>query len=391
MNGSMKPAIIIYPQHYLTISMTFIYSQLTGIMDEYRPIVLAASTDNLDVFPFSPICLKKTSYSEKIFLKLLGHITGNFILNYPPRTKHWKDILKSHDAKLIHAHFGPSGLEILPVAKDLGLPLIVTFHGYDASSLLRKKGYVSQLKALFDYAHIIAVSKTMRERLIENGANPVKVQTHYIGVPIEDFKYIRRTPLRDKVENGGMINFLQVSNFVEKKGHEYTVRAFSNFLSVYPQSRLTLAGDGPLRKGIEALCGDLGIADKVRFLGKIPRRQVLLLMSKADIFLHHSVTADNGDEEGIPTAIMEAMATGLIVISSLHSGIPELVTDGINGFLVQERDIKGYASKMIETLNCGNEIGQQATEAVKENFNLSLQNEKLKNIYRAVLENEFAN
>ncbi len=385
MNSYNKPVIAIYPQHYLTISMTFIHRQLIGVSDDFSPIVLASSVDHLDLFAHEPIFSKKANYIEKACCKLYRTSTGKYAFLSPRKTRYWKGLLKSHDTKLIHAHFGPSGLEMLPLAMDLNIPLIVTFHGYDASSLLGNTSYRSGLRGLFNYAHIVAVSRDMRGRLIAVGADPAKTTTHYIGVPLEDFKYIERIPISKKVKDGSRLEFLQVSNFVEKKGHEYTIQAFRDFLLKYPNSRLTLAGDGPLRDRIEVACTGSRISEKVRFTGQVTKKQVVSLMTEADVFLHHSVTAKNGDKEGIPTVIMEAMSTGLPIISTFHSGIPELIEDGINGYLIEERDVKGYTEKMLGLLDSKIALGRRASGTIAERFNMTNQNTKLKELYRKVM------
>jgi glycosyltransferase involved in cell wall biosynthesis len=188
------------------------------------------------------------------------------------------------------------------------------------------------------------------------------------------------------MRRGEVVEFLQVSNFVEKKGHCYTVRAFRELLEVYPNCRLTLAGDGNLRSAIEILCGELGIKEKVRFVGKVTRSEVPPIMASADIFVHHSVTAVDGDKEGIPTVLMEAMATGLIPVSTLHAGIPELITDGIHGFLSPEKDIQAYVTKLKLALACREEICRAARRKVEEDFNLNRQNQKLNAIYQKVID-----
>lgn len=377
--------VAVYPRHYLTVSMTFIYRQLLGVADEFDPIVLAGSVDNLDLFPFASIYSREKSLPERAYCRMVRTLTQKHAALSPLQNNYWKRILRENGARLIHAHFGPAGLEMLPLAKFLNLPLLVTFHGYDASSLLHDPTYLRGLRELFEYAHIITVSQVMADRLQEFGARPDRTQVHYIGVPVEDFRFISRTPLREKRRNSEQIKFLQVSNFVEKKGHRYTVQAFRDFLAHHPASTLTLAGEGPLQQSIRHLCDELGIRDKVRFTGKVAKEQVIELMENSDVFLHHSVTAENGDQEGIPTVLMEAMAMGLVVVSTFHSGIPELIEDGHTGFLVSEKDIPGYVKKMTAAIDSPPELPQQAAQSVWNKFNIGLQNVQLKNIYRTVM------
>ena len=380
-----KTSVAIYPGCYLTISMTFVYAQLKAIVDHFEPIVLASSVGNLDLFPFEPVYAKRKSFLERCSCKLYKTLSGRAVALSSSQKRLWRSALEKHDVRLIHAHFGPSGLEVLPLARTLGIPLLTTFHGSDASRRLKEKTYVSNLSELFEYAHVITVSKLMADRLIATGADPSKVEVLYCGIPVDEFKYIQRVPLREKAARGNLINLLQVSNFMEKKGHEYTIRAFHGFLNTYPNSRLIFGGDGPLRPTIENLCNTLGVKNKVEFLGKVTKQQVIPLMHEADMFVHHSVTAANGDQEGIPTAIMEAMSTGLVAISTYHSGIPELVDDGITGYLVREKDVEHYTEKMVAALSCGNDLGERASAKVKAEFNMDIQKDKLVKIYRKLI------
>jgi glycosyltransferase involved in cell wall biosynthesis len=294
-------------------------------------------------------------------------------------------ILEDQDVKLIHAHFGPYGLDVLPSAKRLGIPLVVTFHGYDASTLLSDPAYTSQLKDLFDYAHVITASEDFLETLTSLGADRARLQAHHIGVPVDDFRFVNRVPPDEKARRGELIRFLQVSNFVEKKGHGYTIEAFERFLSAYQKAELVLAGDGPLRSSIESLCREKNLGGKIRFVGRVTTKEVIPLMSDADVFLHHSVTASDGDKEATTTVIAEAMSTGLIVVGTYHGGIPEMIEDGVDGYLVEERDVATYAEKLVGILECDSELGVRASEKIRAEFDLKKQNSRLCDIYEKII------
>jgi glycosyltransferase involved in cell wall biosynthesis len=387
MASSEHSAIAVYVPHFLSISMTFVYRQLLGVAEHFDPLILTAKVEHQEVFPLPhPIYCRSRTLPERIFCKIVKTITGRYSLLTPSQAYMWKRLLGSKRTKLIHAHFGPAGLAMLPLACSLNLPLLVTFHGYDASTALRNPRYVAGLKQLFAYAHIITVSRYMAEKLVALGGVIPNLAVVYCGIPMEGFRFVERIPPSEKVALGEQIELLQVSNFVEKKGHCFTVRAFRVLLNTYPHCRLTLAGDGPLRSGIETLCRELGILDRVRFVGKVTKDEVSGLMEAADIFVHHSVTAADGDQEGIPTVVMEAMATGLIPVSTIHAGIPELITDGVHGFLAPERDIPAYVAKLREALTCGIEIGQAARSKVESQFNLECQNQKLIDICQKVID-----
>jgi len=388
----MKPSVAIYLQHYLSPSMTFIYRQLLGIKDGFHSIVLCSDKlENTNLFPFGKIFYKKRNFlsikKSKVATKIYG---ARKLLSLQPvisksQRKYFKSKLIENKVKLIHAHFGPSGLEILPIAKELNIPLVCTFHGYDGSILLNFKDYRKKLENLFNYAHIIIPSNYMLQELKEKIKPLTNYSVIHYGIPLDKFKFTTRPPIIRKFKEAKKITFLQVSNFVEKKGHFYTISAFSDFLKIYKNAELVLGGDGYLKDEIQNLVNKFGISNKVIFKGRVNHQQVTELMENADVFLHHSVTSKAGDKEGIPNVIMEAMATGLPSISTVHAGIPELIKDEINGFLVAERNIGKYTQKIIKLVSTPLNFSYEARKTIESDFNLNLQNEKLIRIYNSLL------
>jgi glycosyltransferase involved in cell wall biosynthesis len=378
--------IAVYVPHYLHISMPFVYRQIIG-MDEWFPtIVLTSWLSNIHLFPFEPIHHYPKTLIDKISHRLYKWRTGLYCGAGIRQQRHWSQALKKHKAKLIHAHFGPGGLDMLSLSQHLSIPLLVSFRGYDASRLLSNQRYVDSLPILLQTAQALTVSEDIRQRLIALGLPATRIHTHYTGIPLEKFPFIQRKPIRDKVAANEPLTFLQVSSLNEKKGHQYTLQAFKDFLPFYPNSRLVLAGDGILRNELEGQTRLLGISEKVDFLGSVSQDIVQSLMPIADAFFHHSVTAYDGDQEGIPTALQEAMATGLPVISTYHAGIPEVVSNDENGYLVSERDTNGMTQKMILLLSCDTQIGLRAFETIKDRFDLSKQNQKLRSRYLNLIE-----
>jgi colanic acid/amylovoran biosynthesis glycosyltransferase len=382
---SSKPTVLVYTSDFLTPTMTFVYRQILGVSAEWSPLVVTNRRTNGGLFPFSPVfeightwaSRNRARFHDRVLRGRIASIEG-------ARARKIEAITQKARPRLIHAHFGLSGLEILPFAMKHGLPLLVTFHGYDASARLRKKGYCAQLRDLFRYAECIAVSRDMAQRLKSIGADDRRLHVHYIGVPLDVFEYRERESLREKSSSRRRIELLQVSSFVEKKGHEYTLSAYRRLLKDYPECRLTLGGDGPLRAHIESVSADLVQQGKVRFLGRLSEAAVAEAMGQADVFVHHSVTTSHGDREGLPTVLGEAMASGLIVVSTYHSGIPELVDNGVNGYLAQERDVADYADTLKRSLASGSEMNRAARTKVEACFNMQRQNRALARIYAKV-------
>jgi len=306
---------------------------------------------------------------------------------FADQKRHWRQAIAENHSRIIHAHYGTGGLKILPVAKTLNIPLVTTFHGNDASAMLRKKAYLRSLKELFNYSYIIAVSHFIKKRLINLGAPEQRIFTHYIGTDLNRFQFTKRVPPNIKYKEQGVLNFIQISNFVEKKGHKYTIDAFSRLLRTFPNCVLHLGGDGPLKKELEAQVKRLGIEDNVLFLGKVSPTKVPRYFEEADVFLHHSVTGTDGSEEGIPTVIMEAMASGLPVVSTRHAGIPELIEHGHSGYLVTEKDIDEYHNTLLSLFDDqAVNIADNAREKIDRDFNMSKQNKKLTEIYRIIFD-----
>lgn len=381
-----KPVVALYLRYYLSPSETFVYRQLRGVRTAVRPVVLTSRATHLDLFPTDDVFVKGKGIWGKALSRVISAASGKSAALTPVQRRYFTRVLVEQGARLIHAHFGHFALDVLPVARSLDLPLLVTFHGLDASKLLRVRRYTKDLRRLFDYAHVLTVSKDMAERLGRYGLKQDRVDVHYIGAPVEDFEFVEREPVAKKTAEGRPLVFLQVSNFVEKKGHEYTVEAFARYGRERSRDRLVFAGDGPLRNAVEARCVSLGIRDRVDFAGRVPKPEVARLMREADVFVHHSVTASDGDMEGLPTVLMEAMATGLIVLTTRHSGIPELVEDGIDGYLVDERDVEAYASALRGLSAAPPEMGRRARGKIEGKFNMARQNSRLQEIYERLID-----
>ena len=382
---AVRPKTAFFVSAFLRPTCTFIYRQLQGISKEFSPIVLAETRQHEELFPFEGAHVKPRSGVSLSVASAMRAIRfpGNRYSATRNQLRYWEDVLRREDARLIHANFGPGGLAVLPLAKRLNIPLLVSFHGYDASSLLRKRPYRKSLPYLFEYAHVVAVSEHMRRRLISHGANPDRIARHYYGIP--NCRLVNRKPMHAKLGSHETTILFQGSNFVEKKGHAYTIAAFSKLSSNNQNIRLRLAGDGPLRPQMEELAKELGVQNKIDFLGHLPIDRISEQLTMADLYVHHSVIADNGDEEGVPNAILEAMGTGLPVVATKHAGIPEIITHGKTGFLVEERNTEQYVSVLQEAISSSYPVGRSAHEFVRKHLNQDRQDALLREIYNRTL------
>jgi colanic acid/amylovoran biosynthesis glycosyltransferase len=284
---------------------------------------------------------------------------------------------------LCHAHFGPIGAALAEALED-DTPLITTFHGYDVAQVPRDFGEAIY-QTLFDRGDLfLTVSQRWRTRLIELGAPPERTVVQRTGV---DPRRYRRVDHRLKAE--GRLSVVSVARLVEKKGIEFGLRAVRIALAEGVPVSYTIVGDGPLRASLEDLAERLGVSGSVSFMGEQSRQHVQRYLQGSDVLLAPSVTSSTGDQEGVPVVLMEAMASGLPVITTRHSGIPELVSDKDTGHLVEERDIDGMAGRLAMLWRYPElrmTLGAAARDSIERGWDAETLTTQLLERYRALLE-----
>ncbi len=251
--------------------------------------------------------------------------------------------------KLVLAEFGTVGAHVAPACKELGLPLIVIFYGYDGFHKNVLEQNKESYPVLFDYASaIIGVSEDMVQQLNKLGAPKEKLRYHPCSVDLSLFEYT------DHSKNDPV--FLAVGRFAESKSPHLTILAFHKVVQEIPSARLIMVGkeDGELFEACIILVKALKLEERVEFKGMLSHNEVYQIMKKAIAFVQHSVTTPiYGDKEGTPVAIMEAMASGLPVVSTRHAGIQEMIIHEESGLLVEEYDVDGMAREMIRVAKDG--------------------------------------
>ncbi len=253
------------------------------------------------------------------------------------------EIFRRERPDVVVADYGPTGVAVMGACRQLGLPLIVSFHGYDASREDVLKRFGPEYPEMFRQAFaIFTVSDAMRERLIALGAPAERTHNIPSGADCETFHGA------DPASSPPLV--VAVGRFVEKKAPHLTLEAFARALSEYPEARLRMIGAGPLLGPCRELAARLSVEHAVTFTGSLTHGAVAEEMRRARLFAQHSLTAESGDSEGTPVAIQEAGATGLPVVSTRHAGIPEVVIEGETGLLVDECDVEGMARHMLRLL-----------------------------------------
>ncbi len=413
----MKIAFIV--NQFPCLSETFILNQITGLIDRGQEVDIYAYGPGNDPKIHSDIerynLLNHTFYYGTFYQKIptnkfiriikgLNLITANFQKNPKALFKSLNVFKFKKEAAslsilykiipfldkgkydIIHCHFGPNG-NFGAILKDIGAidgKLITTFHGFDMSVYIQNKGdnvydYLFEKGDLF-----LPISERWREVLIRLGCNKQKVIVHRMGIDTSRFQFFVRKP-----ENNGKVKILTVARLVEKKGVQYGIQAAAKIIKRQRDViEYKIVGDGPLRTNLENLIKELNVSSNVKLLGWKSQEEIIELMKEADILLAPSVTGENGDQEGIPVVLMEALAQGLPVVTTYHSGIPELVQDGISGFLVPERDINALAERLdylIQHPEIWPDIGRAGCKYVEDNYDINKLNDRLVDLYVQLL------
>ncbi|MEY8780738.1 glycosyltransferase family 4 protein [Allomuricauda sp. XS_ASV26] len=274
-----------------------------------------------------------------VFHKMIKILVGrnNYFSDYGV-----KKYLNKNKIDVVLANYGMSASHMVAPCKALNIPLIVIFHGHDATDKKLLNEYKHKYVKLFDYAsNIIVVSNDMKSQLIGLGAPKSKIQIIPCGVNTSMFE--------SNTEPAQQKTFLAVGRLTAKKGPLYTIKAFNSVLQKHPDSKLIFVGNkNGLYNECQDLISNLGIGKSVTFTGILSQKEISILMKSSLAFVQHSITAPNGDMEGSPVSIMEAASSGLPIVSTKHAGIKELVVHDKTGFLVDEKDVNKMAEYMIE-------------------------------------------
>ncbi len=379
---STKRLVGIYKLRYPIPSETFISSQALALTD-YEPLILTRKRCGATDLPTLAVSDHDQFGVRQALLALTG--SPSFFL---------KDE-RVRKLSLIHAHFGMNGVYGLQLAERLTLPLVVTFHGLDATmrrwplftSLfgLTVMNYFRSLCRLKERgAAFIAVSDFIHGCLVTQGFSPEKIHRLYIGVDTRRF-----CPLPESSEGGEGRYLLNVARHVPVKGVATLLRAFARLAARHPQVKLMQVGAGPLTESLHRLSRELGIADRVKFLGSLSHGDVLTLMQRAEIVALTSETARSGAREALGMVLNEASACAVPVVATCCGGIPEAVIHGKTGLLSPERDDHLLAENLELLLADGElrrRIGRRGRELVCEKFCLRKQTAELERLYDRLVE-----
>jgi colanic acid/amylovoran biosynthesis glycosyltransferase len=371
-----RPKVVIFSDHLLYPSETFIQAQ-ASTLSEYEPVFAGSRRVPGLELP-----------QEKVYTVSSGNLIGRFrelkfkISGSSPTLARRLGALRP---VLLHAHYGPNGLRVLPLANKLKLPLITTFHGSDVTiaDLRYQKTHLgfryylaNREKLKTGGVAFIAVSKFVRGKLLEQGFPEERVLVKYTGVDTRKFRPVRTN------DNPFM---LFVGRMVEFKGCEFAIRAASELQRQFPEAELVLIGDGPLRKDLETLARQS--LRRYRFLGVRTSNEVRSWMNRASLLCMPSITTRSGEAEGFGMVCAEAQAVGKPVVAFACGGISEIISHGHTGFLAPERDwrgLAGYLALLMQNAELRERFGRAARESILQQYDLEHCTKQLEAVYGMV-------
>jgi colanic acid/amylovoran biosynthesis glycosyltransferase len=375
------------------LNASFIINQIRNHY-EFKPIVAflekrdrtfdggfsVAEEFDFDVIPLGG---KKNVWS-KINYKVFKRISSK-------TQKSLMGLIRNYSPNVIHLHYGTDAGLYLPFLHKLNIPTFVSFYGYECSGFPKRffglgRWYLNAY--VFKYAsHVFAMSEDMKKDLVSLGCPEKKVIVHYYGTDVHHF-YTQRNHQSKEI-----VRFLIISGFTPQKGHKYLIKAFSEAFKENNNIRLSIVGAGPLVGEIQNQVRELNLETVVNLPGAVVYGSDahLAYFKSHDVFVHPSLTDVNGDKEGIPGAVVEAMAAGLPVITTSHAGIPYIIEDEKDGLLVPEKNLKKL-KKCILRLAKDAELRQflsdNAQRRALSELNLIKNEKNLEKHYLSAIENQ---
>lgn len=363
------PRAAVFSTNFLDYSQTFVHEEVTH-HQRYRVDVFARKRLHAERFPFEPVYVGGRLYGAT-------------------RYDAWFHQLFARGGyDLVHGHFGTGSLYAVPYAERYRLPLVVTFHGYDVPLLrsaarLYPQNWPYALLSRQMLARMtlgLCASRELLELLVEAGVPRERLCVYHLGIDLARFRREQRPEL---------MRVVMVGRFVEKKGFEYGIRAFARALELGARAELFIAGGGEREARLRALVKELGVTPYVHFAGVISSSQVAELLGQSHVLMAPSVVSAEGDRESGVIALKEASASECAVLGTYHGGIPEIIDDGLTGFLVPERDHGTLGERLHRLLSdralC-ERMGKAGREKMERSYDLDKQVVELESRYDEAIE-----
>lgn len=390
-----RPLVVSLCGTYLKPEMQSIYRQVAGLR-QFRTVVFTESVENLAQFPFPDV----------VTLEKRGRprARGNFILRFwfkhivrqwPPPIQighvgdpggyyhpyNLVDLLRIHSPALVHVYYGHKAVKYLPMLEEWGGRFIVSFHGVDVVKFMDQPDHRAGMRRVFERATLVlARSESLLEAVRGLGCPEAKLRLNRTPIPMDRFDppTVRVTPA------DGRWRLIQACRLVAKKGLFTTVEALKLVVSEWPDLVFVVCGQGPVEARLRKAVAAAGLERNVVLSGWMSQDALLEEYRRSHVFLHPSELTETSDQEGVPNAMLEAMATGLPVVATRHGGIPEAVTDGFDGLLVAERSPRELAKAILRLLGDRDllaSLSGNAARSVREHFGLERQVANLEACY----------
>lgn len=405
--------IAFFVEIFPKLSETFILNQITGLIDRGHSVEIYAFTNNEDEISHPDIhgynLLDRTRFFDTIPRTQLAFVfkaMGMMVRHFPwlpirvtgaiykafrsgvrsIRSRTIRELFlmpKDNQYDIIHCQFGKLGPPVLELRRfgAISGKLVTSFRGYDATTIIdQDPNYYSKL--FKDGDLFFPVSNSLKKRLLQAGCDPARIIIHRSGVDCSKFSF--KEP---KFPEDGPVRLLTIGRLVEKKGITYAIQTIAKLRKHGFRVIYTVIGDGDLRLQLEQLVQDLDLKNEVKLIGWRDHEDVVRFLRQSHILIAPSVEA-NGDHEGIPNSLKEAMAMGLPVIGTRHGGIPELIDDGVSGFLVPERDVEALVDRLrflIDHPEIWSAMGRCGSKIVYDNYEIEMLNDNLVGHYRDLL------
>jgi len=320
--------VALFNTNFLAYSQTFVYEEIR-CHQRYQVEVFCRRRLLPERFPFEAV-----------------HVAGP-LYGLTCRSAAFDARLRRGDFALIHAHFGLGAVYARPFARRHRLPLVVTFHGYDVPLLASPARFrpwhwryaLLGPRVLQDMTLGLCASSELRDLLLARGVPSDRLRVHRLGIDVD--RFVPGTP-----DDRGT-DVVMIGRFVEKKGFRYGVAAFAAAARQLPGLRLHLVGDGPLERALRRQVNQAGLAGQVTFTGPLSPERIASLLATSHLLLAPSVVDRQGNRESGLIVVKEASASGAVPVGTRHGGIPEIIDDGVTGFLVPERDVDALAERLL--------------------------------------------
>lgn len=372
---------------WLPQTETWLFNQVKYLPNTVQSFIVCDSTENLDQFAISNIhCLYESSilyyFWEKGMRKLYSKQFRSFLSKQ----------IKKINPQILHSHFGDAAWMNMKAVKKARIKHVVTFYGYDVNMLpVQDNRWLIRYKELFDNSDLfLCEGPYMANRLIQLGCSSEKVKVHHLGVEVGAIEYKPRI-----WKTGTPLKVLIAATFREKKGIPYALEALGE-LKGYVPLEITVIGDSTQedrsrkeKQRIMEIIEKYSLSSTTRLLGFKPFSILFEEAYKHHVFLSPSVTASDGDTEGgAPVSIIEMIATGMPVVSTLHCDIPEVVQYGMKDWLVKERDVAGLVNRLkwlVDHPEGWKKFLTVGRKHIELEFNVIEQGKRLLNYYREVV------